>query len=71
MARYPKITDGEWVNPHMPSYNMSCCDCGLVHNLKFKVDKSGQVWIRVRRNNRATGQIRRRMFKEGCIEDCS
>ena len=29
----------EWVNPHSEQYFMKCCDCGLVHEMQFKVAK--------------------------------
>lgn len=75
-----------WVVPKMKDYKMACCDCGLVHNLDFKIGKiikrgkkfkNGSenlaiedvedldltVILRARRNNRATGQIRRKPHK--------
>ena len=27
----------EWVDPDADSYLMKCCDCGLVHELQFRV----------------------------------
>lgn len=37
-----KINAGEggwsdWQQPRMPGYRMGCCDCGLVHDMEFKV----------------------------------
>ena len=84
MSRYKKHTvekAGDWSveTPDMDNYKMACCDCGLVHDLKFRAievvegDPKGKfgyvdldpekyrVEIQVRRNNRATGQMRRRM----------
>jgi hypothetical protein len=29
----------EWVNPDSEQYFMKCCDCGLVHEMQFKVAK--------------------------------
>lgn len=26
-----------WVEPIMKGYRMQCCDCGLVHEMQFKV----------------------------------
>lgn len=42
MAKYPvmiELDDGysEWIQPEMDHYRMACCDCGLVHNMQFKV----------------------------------
>jgi hypothetical protein len=29
----------EWVNPYAEQYFIKCCDCGLVHEMQFKVAK--------------------------------
>lgn len=50
----------EWVQPVERGYRMSCCDCGLVHVLDFRVE-DGRSQFRARRDNRATGQVRRHM----------
>ena len=35
---------GEWVQPKMNGYLLSCCDCGLVHRVDFRVLKrTGKV----------------------------
>lgn len=57
-ARYPKVKPMEWVQPRMSHYKMCCCDCGLVHDMFFRI-VGGNVQFKCRRNNRATGQIRR------------
>ncbi len=35
MARHKKVQDKERVHPVMKHYQMSCCDCGLVHTIDF------------------------------------
>lgn len=40
------------------NYRSACCDCGLVHEIQFRI-KEGNVVFRVRRNNRATAAVRR------------
>jgi len=50
-----------WVQPVENGYKMSCCDCGLVHTMDFRVDDEGRAQFRVRRNNRSTAQVRRHM----------
>ena len=39
--RYDKVSAGQWVSPRMSPhrYKMRCCDCGLVHILRFQVMK--------------------------------
>lgn len=53
----------DWIQPIRRGYKMSCCDCGLVHNMDFRVFK-GRVQFRVSRNNRATAQKRRHRKKK-------
>lgn len=47
-----------WVTPNPKSYRTSCCDCGLVHDLQFRMRKR-HVEVRFKRNNRATAAVRR------------
>jgi len=35
--RYKIQEDGEWVQPRMKNYYMSCCDCGLAHRINFRL----------------------------------
>lgn len=58
MKLYPKVYSNEWVQPITNGYKMACCDCGLIHEMDFKIVKN-RVQFRARRNNRATGQFRR------------
>lgn len=37
MPKYDQIHENEWIIPVMKGYRMACCDCGLVHELDFKV----------------------------------
>jgi RNase P subunit RPR2 len=62
MSRYPKIEAGQRVRVRWrrKDLKMACCDCGLVHRFRFNV-KRGVLTMRGWRDNRATGQIRRRM----------
>jgi hypothetical protein len=47
-----------WIKPKMHLYRLGCCDCGLVHDMKFKVIGK-RVYIKAKRNNRSTAQKRR------------
>lgn len=47
-----------WVQPLRTNYKMACCDCGLVHDMEFRIYK-GKIQFRVRRNKRSTAQMRR------------
>lgn len=62
MSRYPKVKPGEWVRPIRKGYRMACCDCGLVHELEFKLiphGKGKKIILRAWRNERATAAVRR------------
>ena len=54
----------DWIQPQMDGYKMACCDCGLVHDLVFRIE-GDRVQFRASRNNRSTGQMRRHMSKVG------
>jgi hypothetical protein len=64
MSTYEQPKRNEWVQPIRKGYKMACCDCGLVHEMDFRIVR-GKGWesiqFRVRRNNRATAGIRRGM----------
>lgn len=45
-------------------YRLGCCDCGLIHELQFRV-KEGRIEFRASRNQRSTGQLRRQMIRRG------
>ena len=68
-----------WIAPRHERYQMSCCDCGLVHTLQFRVVEGESGWMphnveaivdgarvimKVKRDNRATAQIRRHMRRK-------
>ena len=57
---YEKPEENEWVQPIRKDYKMACCDCGLVHDMDFRIRK-GRAQFRVRRNNRSTAGMRRGM----------
>jgi hypothetical protein len=52
----------DWVKPRRRFYRMACCDCKLVHELEFHLEKRGNrgyILFRARRHLRATGAMRR------------
>ena len=62
MARYKDVRPGDWQQPIRRGYKMACCDCGLVHNLDFRIVK-GQIQFRAFRNERSTAAVRREKRK--------
>jgi len=59
-VQHPVDADGwtDWVRPQMAGYKLGCCDCGLVHEMDFRV-MDDAVEFRARRNERATAAKRR------------
>jgi hypothetical protein len=60
--KYPQVYSGEWVSPRRKGYRMMCCDCGLVHEMDFRLVRYGngnKIQIRAFRNNRSTALARR------------
>lgn len=51
------------INPKKEILKLACCDCGLVHQIEFKVTKKGVVVVKMRRDGRATGQFRRQHYE--------
>lgn len=68
MAAYDKPRSGEWIQPNMRKYKLCCCDCGLVHVLRFRVVKGRckgrwKVQFNGRRDDAATAAVRREHVK--------
>jgi len=60
MTIYPIQQNGQWFKIKGRKHRIACCDCGLVHDLEFRIRK-GKIEFRAFRHNRATGQKRRWM----------
>ena len=45
-------------------HRISCCDCGLVHDMAVAIEDNGKIGLAFKRNNRATAQIRRYRFNK-------
>jgi hypothetical protein len=58
--KYKQLKDYEWVKITGKQHKIKCCDCGLVHLLEFK---KAPVAMMATRDNRATGQVRRKLKK--------
>lgn len=62
--KYEYAEDNEWIQPVKKDFKLVCCDCGLTHDVDFRIVRKGRkekIQFRVRRNNRITGQIRRHL----------
>lgn len=56
----PKVED--WFSPIHKGFRFKCCDCALIHEVDFEVRK-GEVFMRMRRHERATAAARRNRKK--------
>ena len=65
MTKYVQRYDGEgFVVPLDQIYRLACCDCGLIHDFVWSYDKkTKELGMATKRNNRATGQRRRKINK--------
>lgn len=61
--KYRQEYENEWVQPIASGYKMACCDCGLVHDMDFRIHE-GRVQFRARRNKRSTAVKRRYINRE-------
>jgi hypothetical protein len=57
--KYTKTYNNEWFRVKRPIWNMACCDCGLVHAVRFHVS-GRKIFMAVIRDNRATAAKRRK-----------
>lgn len=65
MKKYPKhyvLYSKEWV-PHRQKMEWQCCDCGLVHNVWFRIGKLGLLEVKMTRNNKETIKARKQYKK--------
>ncbi len=67
MARIKKVTENpetgwsDWISPLMDGYRMVCCDCGLSHDLQFKVftaRSQSSGWFTVLADDVEDGRVR-------------
>jgi len=47
----------KWIRPRRTMYRLRCCDCRLVHDMQFKVQR-GIILFRARRNEELTDDSR-------------
>jgi hypothetical protein len=50
--------DGEWIQPIKRGYRVSCCDCGLVHQIVFRI-RDGRIQFKAVRDEVMTASNRR------------
>jgi hypothetical protein len=58
---YPIISEGEQVivDWKKHDFKMACCDCSLVHRMRFRISKTGEIVLQMWRDKRATAALRR------------
>jgi hypothetical protein len=61
MIKYDQVYREEPFTYDIGNINyLACCDCGLVHGIKFKVKNKKEIEITTFDAKRSTGQMRRR-----------
>lgn len=63
---YEVAYDNEWVQPRQRRFKLECCDCGLIHEVDFRIVRKGdveKVQFRARRERRETARNRKKNFK--------
>lgn len=66
IIRYEQWYDGEWEHfPLKQIHRLMCCDCGLVHEITL-VRKEGKIFLRMKRNDKATAAARRKKKIKSC-----
>jgi len=58
------VKDNEWIQPIEHGYMMSCCDCGLIHKMNFRV-VDGRAEFQASRAVGYTKQYRMHRAKKG------
>ena len=52
--KHHQASAGEWI-PHKRKMEWQCCDCGLVHDVYFKLGVGKRfIWVKMYRNSKAT-----------------
>lgn len=52
----------DWIFPTRKRFKLICCDCGLAHELKFRLVPNGKghsIEFKINRDERTTAQLRR------------
>ena len=62
--KYEDVKGGKWyIAPKHKGYLFACCDCGLVHQVDFRI-KGKDIQFRLWRDNTATRNRRRYMKRK-------
>lgn len=57
-SKHVRPEPGEWV-PHRAKMEWQCCDCGLVHNVWFRISDLGLFEVKMTRNIKETKKARK------------
>ena len=45
--KYEQFEDNVWITPNTKEFKIICCDCGLVHDMYFRINK-GKIQFKVK-----------------------
>jgi hypothetical protein len=57
-SEYHHVEDDEWMQVDGRDLRHACCDCGVIHDMKFRIRK-GKIEYQAKRNPHATAGMRR------------
>ncbi len=57
--KYETAIEDIWIVPKARGFRVACCDCGLVHEMDFRIKNRGVQIKFVRRDTDATTQLRK------------
>ena len=69
--RYETLRDGKWVDTPARRYRIGCCDCGLVHDVEFRINPHKYSFKEKIRQNLVTALNVRRAKKIFTISEFS
>ena len=57
-----QVEEGKWIRMTREGESLQCCDCSLVHKIKFRI-VDGHIEIQWFLDNRTTAALRRKRAK--------
>lgn len=58
--RYEQVWEGEWDTLDWNNNLVMCCECCLVHGMKFRINDNNKLQVKVKIDRRRTYAARRR-----------
>lgn len=57
---FTQLYDNEWFQiKDIRDFKLECCDCGLVHDIEWRITRSKKLLMKVAQNKKATIKARK------------